>query len=706
MRKRLARRMPEGFLIGSILLVAFALRASCITWGLPLNDYTGYYHPDEGKIVRGAMNFPVDILHRQDLRYPTFFHYAIGTLTLPVRFGIRQLAPDMPEEKRYLLHYVIARSCSVLLGTLTVLATYRLGRHLYGETTGLLAAGLVAISKMHVTYSSWAQVDVATSFFAVLALSRCYALIDKPTLGSYALLGLVSGVLIGTKYTGAAILVPAVIAHVVAQWPSERERVSLARPLLRLLSRSWLLVVLLGVTAAVFLATTPSILIRPRSLASAFQFEASRLARGGRDLLDLSMWQELVDCSMWWTLWGKLGTQVLGIPLAFIAVLGVCAALLTPLSRDALPCAFVLGYSLVMGSQTKGRYTLIVLPFLCLYAARLLTRIRSLSGKAVSTAITWAVIGAAFVFTLTAIYARLSPDTRALAAQYVAEQIPPGRSIGIGDVGNYKRESWQLPRLPRDRYVLTDCLYEPDYIVLSSRDYEEMEDALDSSHLRDYVWNKEQAGYWFPGEIPSPEVFHLYDDLLGGTTRWHDYELMAAFKFHSPVYLSSSPPEIRIYRHAGFEPRFLAPPTEMQNGLRANLGDKAVLVGFDAPAQAQSSGSLQITLYWQASQLIDTSYTVFVHLVDADWRMWSQSDSLPANGKRPTTNWLESEVIPDAHTLPIPAEIPPGTCRLEVGMYHAITHQRLRVYGVDHQDLGSSIILSFPVVVVNPPEAL
>jgi len=68
-----------------VLLAGFALRVSCITWGLPLDEYTGYYHPDEGKIVRGAMDFPADILHRQDLRYPTFYHYAIGTLTLPVR---------------------------------------------------------------------------------------------------------------------------------------------------------------------------------------------------------------------------------------------------------------------------------------------------------------------------------------------------------------------------------------------------------------------------------------------------------------------------------------------------------------------------------------------------------------------------------------------------------------------------------------------
>jgi uncharacterized membrane protein len=48
---------------------------------------------------------------------------------------------------------VAARSLSVLFGMVGVLALYLLGRRLYDDRVGLLAAGLLAVSPMHVQYS-------------------------------------------------------------------------------------------------------------------------------------------------------------------------------------------------------------------------------------------------------------------------------------------------------------------------------------------------------------------------------------------------------------------------------------------------------------------------------------------------------------------------------------------------------------------------
>jgi len=93
---------------------------------------------------------------------------------------------------------------------------------------------------------------------------------------------------------------------------------------------------------------------------------------------------------------------------------------------------------------------------------------------------------------------------------------------------------------------------------------------------------------------------------------------------------------------------------------------------------------LSLTLYWKALAEMDTSYTVFIHLLDAEDKIWGQRDSLPGNGALPTTGWLPGEVIADAYNVPIHPEAPPGPYSIEIGMYQAETGQRLSL--IDYQE--------------------
>jgi len=52
-----------------------------------------------------------------------------------------------------------------------------------------------------------------------------------------------------------------------------------------------------------------------------------------------------------------------------------------------------------------------------------------------------------------------------------------------------------------------------------------------------------------------------------------------------------------------------------------------------------------------------------------DGRIVAQSDGLPADWTRPTTGWLPGEFIRDAHSLTLPAELPPGSYTLVTGLY-------------------------------------
>jgi hypothetical protein len=86
---------------------------------------------------------------------------------------------------------------------------------------------------------------------------------------------------------------------------------------------------------------------------------------------------------------------------------------------------------------------------------------------------------------------------------------------------------------------------------------------------------------------------------------------------------------------------------------------------------------LHLALHWRALKGIESDYTIFVHLLDSAGRVWSQRDSQPVNGFRPTPTWAEGEEVTDYHGLPLPADIPAGDYWLEVGLYEAATGKRL-----------------------------
>ena len=247
------------------------------------------------------------------------------------------------------------------------------------------------------------------------------------------------------------------------------------------------------------------------------------------------------------------------------------------------------------------------------------------------------VAASSLAFTLQALQARLAPDTRTLAAQYMQEHVPFGSSIGVQHLGSNRRDSWMLPPIPRERYPVVELTHGADYIVLTERDIAKMTEALQSPYLVDYVWDADETALWFPGDIPAAEVFMLYEDLLTGGGRRYGYSLLATFA-PSPlsVYLSFQPPEIRIYQHEVAEPRLFACPSEVVHRPRLRFGTSAILEGVETPLSANAGESLVVDLYWKAAEIPNADYVTFVHLLDADYRLGAQSDSVPAAGARPT----------------------------------------------------------------------
>lgn len=102
------------------------------------------------------------------------------------------------------------------------------------------------------------------------------------------------------------------------------------------------------------------------------------------------------------------------------------------------------------------------------------------------------------------------------------------------------------------------------------------------------------------------------------------------------------------------------------------------LVAYQSPSEPLCAGSeVAYTLYWRALRPLSTDYSVFVHLLDTDEKIWGNGDSQPVGGGYPTSYWPVESVVTDERRLKIPDDTPPGQYYLEVGMYDLTTMKRL-----------------------------
>ncbi|MFZ5918325.1 MAG: hypothetical protein ACOYZ7_15390 [Chloroflexota bacterium] len=144
--------------------------------------------------------------------------------------------------------------------------------------------------------------------------------------------------------------------------------------------------------------------------------------------------------------------------------------------------------------------------------------------------------------------------------------------------------------------------------------------------------------------------------------------------------------------------RLVAPP--IQHPLLVNLGNRVEFLGYDLERDEIAPGeTLHLTLYWRALAEMQTSYTVFTHLLDSADQIRGQQDNPPVNGSYPTTLWLPGEVVVDAYALTVDADAPLGEHLVEIGMYLAETGERLPVLDEAGQAIGDRVLLGRVLVV-------
>jgi len=104
--------------------------------------------------------------------------------------------------------------------------------------------------------------------------------------------------------------------------------------------------------------------------------------------------------------------------------------------------------------------------------------------------------------------------------------------------------------------------------------------------------------------------------------------------------------------------------------VQANYDNRVLLQSCEFNAlQFRPGESAQIIITWHVLSRLSESYTVFIHITDADGRILTQLDRPPLGGSRPTNTWQAGEKFLDPYVIPLPRDAPPGSYWVKIGFY-------------------------------------
>lgn len=360
----------NDLIVLTILILGFVLRVYGNNWGLPQ-----LLHPDEPAIIDRAIRMAdTGDLNPHWFCYPSFLIY-LNYFVFKIEYILNSLG--LIETDRGLF-YLSGRYIGAILGSLTVLAVYFIGKALYNRCTGIIASIFLAIMPLAVNDSHYATTDVPLTFFITLCILFVSLIIKDANPRYYALAGIAAGLAISIKYTAGILIIPIVIGHLLG---IKRNifGYSILNIFNSILNRNLILSFILSIVA--FFVGTPYSLIDFKKF-----------------------WYDLIDAThlMQYSGAAFIGTEPgwifhlkyslrsgMAMDLEILSVLGVLYALfiivlyISALYKDHnfrpsfLLLSWVLPYFIIIGSWSLkfDRYTIPLLPFLALLGASLLVNI-------------------------------------------------------------------------------------------------------------------------------------------------------------------------------------------------------------------------------------------------------------------------------------------------------------------------------------------
>lgn len=646
----------EWSFVSLIFLVAFGLRLWGINFGLPnLEQVDEWAVADRALHIIQTGNFdPLDYHNpalpdndRQAFTYPTLYTYMeTGVFTVKFLQGVSANRYDavsnitLPQYKPDF--YLWGRALTALLGALSALVVYLIGKKFYNRKVGLLSALFLSFFYLQAVNSHWITTDIPSEFFALLPfLFIWFILAGRDNWKLYVAAGFLAGLAVATKYNNALILLPLILAHFLGREPRRWLNWNLLTSLVAAFVGFFV-----GVPFAFF--HIPNFLTDIAEIINHYQNLGHAGYQGNQNwlyYLQAMSYENIV---------------ILGLGL-----LGVVIVCMRHQKRDVVLLAFPL-ISYLQLSSYKVNFTrnlMPIVPFLTIFAAvaavllveegyRLASKQRhwqrNWSNLALGGVALLAIAGPAFSIVQFDSY-NAKPTTRALALTWAEQNLPRGAKIWL--------EPNSLELLPTDQYQISggdSVLAHPfdwyaannyNYIVLSESTYKDL-------YLKGDAGYKKLIDGLLPTGFSTVKIFRHDDNSQPGPT-------LIILSTGLPVQASS----LNAFK--------------VQKPLQISLGAAIKLVGLDLPSQAKASSTLPLTLYWQAVATPTINYTVFVHLLNAKGQTVAQLDLQPLGNTRPTTTWQVGQVLRDPYPLPLPANLSSGSYELHIGMYDASNGARL-----------------------------
>ena len=462
-------------LIIPLILVAFLLRIWGIGYGLPFVE----------AFVSDAECFVVDALRiaaTRDLN-PHWFGHPGSTViySLAAIFGLlNRLERLTGLTNEYVLqafqgnptpYYVLGRFFAIACGVATIPVVYLLGTQIGNKRVGLIAAWLLAISPLHVSFSQLARTDAPAALLTGLSLLGSLLILKRPRWQSYFLAGISAGLATSTKYYCITVSVCLPIAHMLrAMWERSQDLITRDRATpIKLISA-------LSCIPLSFAFTSPYVILD-------FQTAWADILRERR-AVHLSADGLSPIGNFWWYIHSVL-PQGIGLLASLLVLVGLWRIARHPNTAAIVGISFTVVFIIAISIQPLhwNRWLIPVLPMFTILAGLGVEELGSLIWQLIGHRINRSMMMSALVImvslfplsnTVVNDINRSLPDTRIMAKTWLETHVPKGTKIAV--------EAYAAPVDPK-RFVLLkmfslssrplDYYYQEkyEYLVVSSMMY-------------------------------------------------------------------------------------------------------------------------------------------------------------------------------------------------------------------------------------------
>jgi 4-amino-4-deoxy-L-arabinose transferase-like glycosyltransferase len=473
----LARRWALG-----LLVLALVVRFAGIQFELtdPPRSDEGVYMVESQKINEGDL-FP------DTFNYGHFLYYA-GALALWVQETLPGPVAGVCSvvygaKSPFEISRLLLKGINALLGALTALAMFSVGRRLGGLTAGVFSALLIIFSPLYNDISQQLISDVPSGYFAALTMVFVARLVDGENLRDYLLAGVAAGLAAGSKYPGGVVALA-----IFAVWLYWRWR-----------ARDWSWSLLWSALASIgsMLAVMPAfIFARGEALSGKgldLFFGFRQYAYGG--------WLGVrVESPALW--YGSKIMDSFGLPAVILGLGGIALLLPATRRRLGLVSPFPIGYLLLISamSMVVRRNLQPALPMVAVILGVGLTGWLQLVS---SRRPRWSKIKVAAGIGVVALFlpavktvawdiAHSRPGTRQIAREWIEGNLPDGVSIlKEGYTSQLDLERYRVQHLRFAAWLPPEMLYDGtwDYALLARNAHLRFMDpeALNREHQREYA---------------------------------------------------------------------------------------------------------------------------------------------------------------------------------------------------------------------------